>query len=87
MDSHKHLQMQNSVALGAIKGKLNIPLPSLPEQIRPELPTPLLMHVTKTKGEIEARIQQSRDAKEKSKEPIQVGQSSSAQIDVWQERP
>ena len=51
-----HLQMQNSVALGAIMGKLNIPLPSLLEEIRPELPTPLLMPVTKTKGEIEARI-------------------------------
>ena len=52
MDSHKHLQMQNSVALGAIMGKLNIPLPA------PEIPTPPIMPimpVTKTKGEIEAR--------------------------------
>ena len=44
-------------------GNLNIPLPSLPEDVRPELPTPRLMPVTKIKGEIEARIQQSRDAK------------------------
>ncbi|KAL8108260.1 hypothetical protein AgCh_024638 [Apium graveolens] len=71
VDSHKHLQMQNDVVLGAIMGKLNIPLPSLPKEIRPELPTPLLIPVTKTKGEIEAMIQQSRDAKSKSKEPIQ----------------
>ncbi|KAL8135490.1 hypothetical protein AgCh_010218 [Apium graveolens] len=85
MDSHKHLQMQNYVALGAIMGKLNIPLPSLPEQTRPEIPTPLLMLVTKTKGEIEARIQQSRDGKAKYKELIQVGQSSS-QVDVGKER-
>ncbi|KAL8120267.1 hypothetical protein AgCh_017429 [Apium graveolens] len=32
VDSQKHLQIQNSIALGAIMGKLNIPLPSLPEQ-------------------------------------------------------
>ncbi|KAL8148699.1 hypothetical protein AgCh_005891 [Apium graveolens] len=67
-------------------GKLNISLFALPEQIRPELPTPLLMPVTKTKGEIEARIQQPRDAKSKSKESVQVGQSSSAQVDVGKER-
>ncbi|KAL8134675.1 hypothetical protein AgCh_009630 [Apium graveolens] len=86
VDSHKHLQMQNFFALGGIMGKLNILLPALPEQIRPELPTPLLMPVTKTKGEIEARIQQSRDAKSKSKEFIKGGQSSSAQVDVVKER-
>ncbi|KAL8114748.1 hypothetical protein AgCh_021567 [Apium graveolens] len=86
VDSHKHLQMQNSVALGVIMGNLNISLLSLPEQIRPKLPTPLFMPVTKTKREIEARIQQSRDAKAKSKQPIQVSQSTSAQIDVGKER-
>ena len=52
--------MQNSVALGAIMGKLNIRFPALPEAVRPEIPTPLLMPVTKTKGEIEARLAQSR---------------------------
>ena len=50
VDSHKHIQMQNSVALGSIMGKLNIPLPSLPEQIRPKISTPFLMPVNKTKG-------------------------------------
>ena len=55
VDSHKHLQMENSVALGAIMGKLNIPLPALPEAIRPEIPSPLIMPVNKPKGEIEAR--------------------------------
>ncbi|KAL8124640.1 hypothetical protein AgCh_012334 [Apium graveolens] len=44
------------------------------------------MPVTKTKGEIEAKIQQSRDAKSKVKEPIQIGQSSNTQIDVGKER-
>ncbi|KAL8100038.1 hypothetical protein AgCh_032337 [Apium graveolens] len=79
--------MQNYVALGAVMGKLNIPLPPLPEDIRPELPTPLLILVTKTKGEIEARIQQFGCVKANSKEPIQVGQrSSSAQVDVGKER-
>ncbi|KAL8109457.1 hypothetical protein AgCh_025523 [Apium graveolens] len=62
VDSQKHLQMQNSVALGAIMGKLNIPLPSLPEQVRPEIHTPLLMPSNKTKGEIEARIARSRSS-------------------------
>ncbi|KAL8113922.1 hypothetical protein AgCh_020999 [Apium graveolens] len=49
------IRKMNSVALRAIMGKLNIPLPYLPEQVRPEIPTPLLMPVNKTKGEIEAR--------------------------------
>ncbi|KAL8088315.1 hypothetical protein AgCh_038191 [Apium graveolens] len=40
-------------------GKLNIPLPALPEAVRSEIPTPLLMPVTKTKGEIDARLAQS----------------------------
>jgi len=40
VESHKHLQMQNTVALGAIMGKLNIPLPALPEAVRPEISTP-----------------------------------------------
>ena len=52
--------MQNSVVLRAIMGKFNIPLPALPEAVRPEIPTPLLMPITKTKGEIEARLAQSR---------------------------
>ncbi|KAL8091618.1 hypothetical protein AgCh_034031 [Apium graveolens] len=59
VESHKHLQMQNIVALGAIMGKLNIPLPALSKAVRPEIPTPLLMPVTKTKGEIDARLVQS----------------------------
>ncbi|KAL8105187.1 hypothetical protein AgCh_029109 [Apium graveolens] len=46
---------------GAIMGKLNIPLSTLPQSVRPELPTPLPMPVSKTKGEIEVRIQQSKD--------------------------
>ncbi|KAL8118491.1 hypothetical protein AgCh_016133 [Apium graveolens] len=51
--------MQNTVALGEIIGKLNIPLPALPEAVRPEIPTPLLMPITKTKGEIDAMLAQS----------------------------
>ncbi|KAL8145560.1 hypothetical protein AgCh_003645 [Apium graveolens] len=86
VDSHKHLQIQNSVALGAIMGKLNIALPALPEQIRPEIPTPMYMPVSKTKGEIEARIAQSRDARAQSEKPVQIGQSSNTQVDVGKER-
>ncbi|KAL8126211.1 hypothetical protein AgCh_013485 [Apium graveolens] len=56
--------MQNSIALGAIMGKLNIPIPSLPEHVRPEIPTPFLMPANKTKGEIKARLAQSRRASE-----------------------
>ncbi|KAL8131777.1 hypothetical protein AgCh_007632 [Apium graveolens] len=62
VDSHKHLQIQNAVALGAIMGKLNITLPTLSEVVRPEIPTPLLTVVrpaNKTKGEIEARLLRS----------------------------
>ncbi|KAL8126476.1 hypothetical protein AgCh_013675 [Apium graveolens] len=66
--------------------KLNISLHALPEQIRPEILTPLLMPVPKTKGEIEARIAKSRDAKTQSKEHVRVGQSSCAQVDVGKER-
>ncbi|KAL8093621.1 hypothetical protein AgCh_035489 [Apium graveolens] len=54
--------MQNSIPLGAIMGKLNILLPFLPEQVRPEITTFLLMPVNKTKGEIEARLAQSRSS-------------------------
>ncbi|KAL8147271.1 hypothetical protein AgCh_004842 [Apium graveolens] len=77
---------QNSVTLGAIMGKLNISLHALPEQIRPEISTLLLMPVPKTKGDIEAGIAKSRDAKTQSKEPVRVGQSSGAQVDVGKER-
>ncbi|KAL8156533.1 hypothetical protein AgCh_001577 [Apium graveolens] len=55
VDSHKHLQMQNSVSLGAIMGALNIPFHALPEVVRPEISTPLILPANKTKGEIEAR--------------------------------
>ena len=58
VDSHRHLQMQNSVALGAIIGKLNIPLPALLEAVRSEIPT-LIMHVYKPKGEIEVKLAKS----------------------------
>ncbi|KAL8125992.1 hypothetical protein AgCh_013329 [Apium graveolens] len=50
-------------------GKLNIPLLALPEAVRPDIPTPLLMPVTKTKREIDARLAQS---KPKSQDKIPV---------------
>ncbi|KAL8092105.1 hypothetical protein AgCh_034409 [Apium graveolens] len=82
VDSHKHLQMQNSIALGAIMGKLNIPLPSLPEQVRPEIPTPLLIPVNKTKGEIEARLTRCRS----SQQQVQGAVTKSKEVDLDMER-
>ncbi|KAL8092109.1 hypothetical protein AgCh_034411 [Apium graveolens] len=82
VDSHKHLQMQNSVVLGAIMGKLNIPLPSLPEQVRPEIPTPLLIPVNKTKGEIEVRLTRSRS----SQQQVQGAEKKSKEVDLDMER-
>ncbi|KAL8093468.1 hypothetical protein AgCh_035373 [Apium graveolens] len=43
------------ISLGAIMGALNIPLPALPETVRPELLAHLNLHATKTKGETKAR--------------------------------
>ena len=72
VDSHKHLQMQNSVSLGAIMGTLNIPLHALPEAIRPKIPTPVILPANKPKGEIEARLLKSsiQTQKDKSKETV-----------------
>ncbi|KAL8121442.1 hypothetical protein AgCh_018245 [Apium graveolens] len=82
VDSHKHLQMQNFIALGAIMGKLNISLPSLPEQVRPEIFTPLLMPVNKTKGKIEARLTRSRTSQQK----VQGAEMNSKEADLDMER-
>ncbi|KAL8088449.1 hypothetical protein AgCh_038292 [Apium graveolens] len=55
VDSHKHLQMQNSVSLRAIMGALNIPLPALIEVVRSEIPTSFIFPSNKTKRQTEAR--------------------------------
>ena len=63
-------------------GKLNIPLPSLPEKVRPEIPTPLLMPVNKTKGEKEARLTRSRS----SQQQVQGAEKKSKEVDLDMER-
>ncbi|KAL8116495.1 hypothetical protein AgCh_022855 [Apium graveolens] len=81
-DSHKHLQMRNLVYLGAIMGVMNVPFHALPEAVRPEIPNSLLLPANKTKGEIETRIKQSKEAgkssqsKEAGKSTTHSGQSS-----------
>ncbi|KAL8125610.1 hypothetical protein AgCh_013039 [Apium graveolens] len=73
--------MNDSVALGVIMEKLNIQFPSLLEQIRPEIPTPLLMPTNKTKGEIEARLSRS------STQNVQAAEKSKTQeVDIGMER-
>ncbi|KAL8155879.1 hypothetical protein AgCh_001072 [Apium graveolens] len=63
-------------------GKLNIQLPSLPEQVRPEIRTPLLMPSNKTKGEIEARSAQSRS----SQHQVQGVEKKAKEVDLDKER-
>ncbi|KAL8149080.1 hypothetical protein AgCh_006184 [Apium graveolens] len=68
-------------------GALKILLPTLPEAVRPEIPTPYIFPANRTKRDIKARLLRSSSSAQASVQAVQAVQNGKArEVDVGMER-